>query len=134
MVLLPNSEEENMATRSSISIRREDGTYSSIYCHYDGYPSHNGRILQEFYNTPQLVEALMGLGDLSQLAERLAPAPGESHRFESPANGVCIAYGRDRGELNASAREYPSSAEFKAYNQKQEYNYVFDCETNQWRW
>ena len=38
-----------MATRSRIAIEKENGTVESIYCHWDGYPENNGRILVENY-------------------------------------------------------------------------------------
>ena len=31
-----------MATRSTISIQKNDGTIRSVYCHWDGYCEHNG--------------------------------------------------------------------------------------------
>lgn len=39
-----------MSTRSTIAIENEDGTIKKVYCHFDGYLSHNGRILAEQYN------------------------------------------------------------------------------------
>lgn len=33
-----------MATRSRIGIENQDGTVTSVYCHWDGYPENNGRI------------------------------------------------------------------------------------------
>ena len=56
-----------MATRSRIAIENEDGTVTSIYCHWDGYVDHNGMILQEHYNERSKVEALIALGDISYL-------------------------------------------------------------------
>lgn len=38
-----------MGTRSAIVLKREDGKYQGIYCHWDGYPSNNGKILFENY-------------------------------------------------------------------------------------
>lgn len=123
-----------MATRSSIAIRRKDGTVSQIYCHHDGYLSHNGRILFEHYATEERVEALMELGDLSSLGEHLAPPEGAKHDFSKPLPNTCVAYGRDRGESNVSARRYGSEAEFKLYGLKEEYNYVFDANVGSWKW
>ena len=34
-----------MSTRSNIAIKRKNGTVESIYCHWDGYLSYNGKIL-----------------------------------------------------------------------------------------
>ena len=39
-----------MGTRSKIGILRRDGTVDHIYCHWDGYPEHNGSILFNEYN------------------------------------------------------------------------------------
>jgi len=58
-----------MATRSNIGKLNSDNTVSYIYCHWDGYPSHNGTILQEHYNTPEKVDALLVLGDMSVLGD-----------------------------------------------------------------
>lgn len=39
-----------MSTRSTIAIEHADGTVKKVYCHYDGYISHNGKILAEQYS------------------------------------------------------------------------------------
>jgi len=39
-----------MATRSLIARLVEDNRYDVIYCHYDGYPEYNGKILKTHYN------------------------------------------------------------------------------------
>ena len=44
-----------MGTRSRIGIQLKDDSILSVYCHWDGYPSFNGRVLREFYNTPEKV-------------------------------------------------------------------------------
>jgi len=35
-----------MATRSRIAIENQDGTVTSIYCHFDGYLSGVGKLLK----------------------------------------------------------------------------------------
>ena len=100
-----------MSTRSYIVIERkkEDGNkwYEGIYCHHDGYPSWNGRILQENYQDRKLVEELISLGDMSSLNEELYPTVGkeDEHSYEHPEKGVCIFYGRDRGEEGVEPKE-----------------------------
>ena len=37
-----------MATRSTISIQKKDGTIRSVYCHWDGYCEYNGVLLYNF--------------------------------------------------------------------------------------
>lgn len=59
-----------MATRSNIGMKVENG-YDFIYCHWDGYPSNNGRILLRSYTNPDMVYELINLGDLSSLGDDL---------------------------------------------------------------
>ena len=54
-----------MGTRSRIGIQLKDNSVLSVYCHYDGYPSFNGRVLREFYDTKEKVEQLIDGGDMS---------------------------------------------------------------------
>ncbi|MDL2284459.1 hypothetical protein LJC19_04880 [Oxalobacter sp. OttesenSCG-928-P03] len=89
-----------MSTRSVI-IAAINQRFHAIYCHYDGYPEHNGRILSDHYNTQEKVEALIALGDLSSLAPSIEQPEG--HSFDSPKRGYTVAYGRDRGETDIEA-------------------------------
>lgn len=54
-----------MGTRSRIGIQLKDDSILSVYCHYDGYPAFNGRVLREFYNTKEKVSRLINGGDMS---------------------------------------------------------------------
>lgn len=60
-----------MATRSNIGKLNSDNTVTYIYCHWDGYPAHHGVILTEHYNIPEQVDALLALGDMSELKDTL---------------------------------------------------------------
>lgn len=111
-----------MGTCSTITARMSDGTYVLIYCHWDSYPSHNGRILQEYYSTQSRIEALIALGDLSFLRESPLPPP-ENHNYRSPAADYCIAYGRDRGESGTEARRGMVPADCCS---REEYNYLWN--------
>ena len=66
-----------MSTRSSIAIKTADGI-KSIYCHWDGYVDHNGRILKEHYQSPAKIAELIALGDLSSLRQEI----GEVQNFD----------------------------------------------------
>jgi hypothetical protein len=109
-----------MATRSYIGVRNTNGTVDYIYCHFDGYPEHNGQILTEHYADMGKVNALLKLGDLSVLGEEI----GEKHDFDKPIKGWCRAYGRDRGESNVSVATGDYSELIK--DQNVDYIYVFD--------
>jgi hypothetical protein len=60
-----------MGTRSNIGIEWENGDIFFVYCHWDGYPLHNGRILLEHYTTKEDIAELISLGDLSILGVNL---------------------------------------------------------------
>ena len=51
-----------MSTRSKIGILRKDGTVDHIYCHWDGYPEHNGCILYNDYNNINKINSLIKNG------------------------------------------------------------------------
>ncbi len=109
-----------MGTRSTIGIQNADGTVTGIYCHWDGYLSHNGRILAENYTDEDKVRKLIGLGDISSLG----PHIGNQHDFDNAPTLSCNAYGRDRGEKDVAARTLHNWRQFCAEN-GQEYDYLF---------
>jgi hypothetical protein len=117
-----------MATRSTIAVKHEDGSVSQIYCHWDGYLSHNGKLLVENYNSLLAAEFLVSKGDLSVLAERVTPNRDMVHSFEVAQNGVCVYYGRDRGETNTEPKTYASVSEYFDTFTTEEYNYFFNGE------
>lgn len=85
-----------MGTRSRIGVMHGD-VLKSVYCHWDGYLDHNGRILLEYYDSAK-ANQLVALGDISSLDENIEPPQGVSHSFQVPLKGVTTFYGRDRGE------------------------------------
>ena len=54
-----------MGTRSRIGIQLKDNSVLSVYCHYDGYPEFNGRVLRDNYDTIEKVRNLIDGGDMS---------------------------------------------------------------------
>jgi hypothetical protein len=109
-----------MATRSYIGIRNTDASVDYIYCHFDGYPEHNGAILTEYYSNINRVNELLNLGDLSVLGKFI----GEKNEFNDRVRDTCLAYGRDRGESNVSKKN--SGYDELITNQDVDYVYVFD--------
>lgn len=89
-----------MGTRSDIIVHRADGKWHRIYCHWDGYLSHNGQILFDHYTGQKKVESLVSPGDLSVLAARCTKPKG--HSFDKAVKGYCIYYGRDRDESDVA--------------------------------
>jgi hypothetical protein len=45
----------------------EEGKILAAYCHFDGYPSHNGKILLESYTDSEKIKTLISLGGFSSL-------------------------------------------------------------------
>lgn len=93
-----------MGTRSFIITANPKGDFTGSYCHWDGYPSHNGRILLEHYTTKGKVRKLIQLGDISSLDERINPLDPDAHSFNRKEEGTTVAYHRDRGEPWASVK------------------------------
>lgn len=86
-----------MSTRSYICKSDENGV-RGVYCHWDGYPEHVGKILFCYYNDSAIVDKLISLGSISALYPELEPPEGVPHSFQEPVEGVTVAYHRDRGE------------------------------------
>jgi hypothetical protein len=114
-----------MATRSNIGIVNEDGSVTGIYCHWDGYPENNGKLLLKHYNNSGIVNELMDLGNLSYLDKNLY-CEDNNHSFNNPADGVCVAYGRDRGEKNVNSKKFISEVEYKMNGKWVDYQYLFN--------
>ena len=107
-----------MGTRSRIGVMHGDKC-KSVYCHWDGYLEHNGRILQEHYDSAN-ANHLVALGDMSSLG----PVIGEAHPFgyhgtdmsaeeyNEKFSGMCTFYSRDRGEEGV---EFKTDDTFEAF-------------------
>lgn len=119
-----------MATRSRIAKSNVDGSYTSIYCHWDGDPESQLPILTTAYSTEQQVDQLLALGDLSCLGREI----GEKHDYDTHDKNPdwedwCLAYGRDRGEddtENVTSNNREDLIEL-ADDYSAEYLYIF-CE------
>ena len=118
-----------MGTRSAIGMVLPDKTIRSIYCHWDGYPSHQAPILVDHYKTPEKIEALLNLGSLSILGNEI----GHKIDFDSRSDGgQCLAYGRDRGETGTEAQIFKTKKDFKSNYDWCEYFYLYD--NGKWTW
>jgi hypothetical protein len=123
-----------MGTRSTIALEFADGTVGQVYCHWDGYLSHNGKILSENYTDPFKLRDLIDLGDLSSLGKEI----GVKHEFDNPhrydapeylvwqeaKKGMCTFYMRDRGEEGVEARSFKDFDDYMKNHDCQEYEYI----------
>ena len=121
-----------MSTRSFICKEQPDGKYFGIYCHSDGYLTYNGAMLVDHYSEREKVDTLISLGDISFLAQNIAPDPDKPHSFEydKRQEGVVVAYGRDRGETDIDAREITLDGALGSWC---EYMYIFG-QDGKWRY
>lgn len=115
-----------MSTRSYICKENEDGTYTGIYCHSDGYLTYNGAMLIDHYASKERVDKLLQGGDLSSLGSKIEPDPNQPHGFDfsERQEDVCVYYGRDRGETGIEARMVRLE-DIEAPDSWIEYCYVF---------
>lgn len=127
-----------MATRSAIGYKTTNGKIRAVYAHWDGYPEHNGAILNKHYTDFAKVTALVEMGDISSLGEQI----GEKHPFSqfgtdisdeewnAKFGNMTTFYGRDRGESNIETREFDSVAAFVEHYASAccEYYYLFNGE------
>ena len=94
-----------MATRSLIGMNLDKGITKIIYCHWDGYPEHNGQLLVNNYNSPSAVFDLMELGDLSSLDVTLDQCKAY-HRDRNEPWGMVEPRDINTSELGAVANDY----------------------------
>lgn len=87
-----------MSTRSFIIVANPKGDFTGVYCHWDGYPSHNGKLLLEHYSTKAKARSLINLGTLSSLGKRAKPINPDAHSYDHRESDTTVAYHRDRGE------------------------------------
>lgn len=141
-----------MATRSTIAIELPNGKIKAVYCHWDGYLSYNGKILQKHYTTADKVLKLVSKGAISSLGEVI----GRKHPFDQfsinkddPDYAKKLAaidkaqksnytkfYARDRGE-KLQVNTYKDFDDYADNLDGQEYDYLFtkygDWRVRSWR-
>ena len=59
-----------MGTASRIGYELPDHSVVSVYCHYDGYVQHNGKLLIKHYRNREDVQELINGGSMSSLRTR----------------------------------------------------------------
>ena len=123
-----------MSTRSFIARQIGEDQYRTVYCHSDGYLTYNGAMLLDHYNTPEKVDELLALGNLSLLNEKLYPNPNKPHGFayDKRQEDVTVAYGRDRGDKDTQAKTM-TLAKLDDPNNWTAYVYIFTRD-NTWKY
>lgn len=117
-----------MSTRSLIGIENTDKTISYIYCHWDGYLGHVGKILTEHYTDEKVVKQLLDLGDLSSLGKTPVSNPEVWKNWKNfnsdPEHILCISY-RDRGEVDVDFNTVNSLDDYIKAGNKSAIDYIY---------
>jgi hypothetical protein len=108
-----------MGTRSTIALEFADGTVEQVYCHWDGYLDHNGKILQKHYSDPFKVKELVALGGFSSLCETV----------EETAQGAYT----QRGE-EIAIEKYKDIEDYRTNVYGEEYDYILCKRNNRPQW
>ena len=120
-----------MATRSTIALEFADGTVEQIYCHWDGYLAHNGKILRDHYSNPFILRDLIDQGAISSLGPIVGTkhdfsrldSPLSAEEYESRYGTMTTFYARDRGE-ELIKNKFKSFEEYQLKAQREEYDYI----------
>lgn len=108
-----------MATRSFIALKHSDNTYSGVYCHSDGYPEHNGKILRDEYTDRKKIIELIDGGEISSLKT--------DHGWNREPMTAGVLYYTDRGDAHEVHHfEHVTDLEDTARDMFCEYLYVYD--------
>lgn len=108
-----------MGTRSTIALEFADGTVEQVYCHWDGYLEHNGKVLQEHYSDPFKLKELIALGGFSSLCATV----------EETKQGAYTQRGED-----LSIEKYKDIEDYRANVYGEEYDYILRNVDGKARW
>lgn len=131
-----------MGTRSRIGIELPDHSVLSVYCHWDGYVEHNGKLLVEHYQNRDDVKELIDGGSMSTLRTRgtwnhSCALKDENGEYISDAAGYLMyeddrepqpLYYSERGEDEPPM--HSSFDQFVSNNCGEEYAYLYDLNGN----
>ena len=101
-----------MATRARIGIENQDGSITTSYHHWDGYPAGLGFNLISHWDNPETLAEAIALGDASHCGKTI----GNKIDFDCRQDGYYdqnVYYGRDRGETGVDPIIYDTYAVFE---------------------
>jgi len=120
------------ATRWLLGVEMPNGQITSTYGHWDGYPSHTGKILKRYYSGGAgKVRDLIKLGKNGISSLEKSMKGGKGHSFNNPLPGESVFYGRDRGDKQRSMRKWRNRDSIK-YNSGEEFAYIWSVKDRKW--
>ena len=115
-----------MGTRSIIGMF-DGNTVKSVYCHWDGYPENNGKILISSYQTKEKVEKLIDCGSMSSLGSSI-----EDTKFYNDPNDGSPKFFTAVTVYTKMYDEVPDRKTILLDIHTEEFVYMFDCRDNMW--
>lgn len=103
-----------MGTKSNIAYEQADGKVIVSYCHYDGYPKNNGRLIYKHYNNKAKAKELANVGYLSGLKSTIAESIKDRVHQHKP-------------KVYDNMRQYLNDVNWHI-----EYAYIYGEEMEQW--
>ena len=119
-----------MSTNSLIGKVKEDGSVEGIYCHWDGDPSYNGKILLESYKDEAKIDKLLELRSLSSLGKEI----GDKVDFDDheAGKGQCVSHYRDRDEKDINIIKSKSVEDFRVNSNYGGTEFVYTFKDGVW--
>jgi hypothetical protein len=112
-----------MATRCYIGFKNLDGSIRAVYSHWDGYPDKVGSKLLSSYNTPEKINALLDMGNISSLEGTLETSDFYREIGEEFYRNIIK---NDISELvEEEAKTYINENEFNRHC-SEDYTYLYD--------
>jgi hypothetical protein len=118
-----------MGTRSFIVLKTYTD-FHGVYCHWDGYLQHVGRILRQHYTAPAKIAELIEHGNISSLDAEI----GSPHDFDHRAEGQTTFYGRDRGDNDCSPTSRKTLQAIMNYANRCGCEYFYIFENGDWKY
>jgi hypothetical protein len=115
-----------MSTSSTIGYADKSGNIFSIRCNWGGNIYEASKLLNTHYTQRDKVVQLVSLGNLCVLKARIEAYNPTKHSYTTPEQGVCVFYGRDRGEPCHETNMHRNVETFLEDSPDDTYTFLFD--------
>ena len=121
-----------MSAYSMIAKQINADTFRAVLCMTEGYLEYQGPLLVNFYNTPELVDQILDLGNICVLKPELYPDPNRPHDIMRAQHNVTLFCGRDLS-YDKYCSKHLTSEDMSRMASQIDYVYVFDL-TGTWKY